>query len=96
MYHLVLVTKYRRKIFNLGVYGYFRIKLLEVRKYYPEIEIREVNHDIDHVHLLLSIPPKMSVSEIVRIIKANTGKAIRKKFTMGLVGSGQMVTLFQP
>ena len=80
MYHLVLVTKYRRKIFNLGVYEYFRIKLLEIIKYYPEIEIREVNHDIDHVHLLLSIPPKMSVSEIVRIIKANTGKALREKF----------------
>lgn len=80
MYHLVLATKYRRKIFNPGVYGYFRIKLLEIKQYYPEIEVREVNHDRDHVHLLLSIPPKMSVSEAVGIIKANTGKALREKF----------------
>ena len=72
MYHLVLATKYRRKIFNPGVYGYFRIKLFEIRQLYPEIEIREVNHDRDHVHLLLSIPPKMSVSELVRLIKTNT------------------------
>lgn len=80
MYHLVLVTKYRRKIFNPGVYGYFRIKLLETRKYYPDIEVREVNHDRDHVHLLVSIPPKMRVSDVVRIIKANTGKSLREKF----------------
>ena len=44
------------------------------------MEVREVNHDRDHVHLLLSIPPKMSVSDAVRIIKANTGKALRAKF----------------
>lgn len=80
MYHLVLATKYRRKIFNQGVYGFFRIKLLEIRQHYPEIETIEVNHDRDHVHLLLSIPPKMSVSESVGIIKANTGKALREKF----------------
>jgi putative transposase len=79
-YHLVLVTKYRRKIFNAGVYGYFRIKLQEIRKYYPEIEFTEVNHDLDHVHLLLSVPPKMSVGESVRIIKCNTEKALREKF----------------
>ena len=80
VYHLVLVTKYRRKIFNAGVYGFFRIKLSEIRKHYPEIEVREANHDYDHVHLLISIPPKMSVSEAVRIIKANMGKALREKF----------------
>lgn len=79
-YHIVLVTKYRRKIFNPGVYGYFRIKVFEVRKYYPDVEIVEVNHGKDHVHLLLSIPPKMSVGDVVRIIKSNTGKALRDKF----------------
>lgn len=80
MYHLVLVAKYRRKIFNPGVYEYFRIKLLEIRKYYPDIEVVEVNHDRDYVHLLISIPPKIRVSDAVRIIKANTGKSLRAKF----------------
>jgi putative transposase len=80
MYHIVLVSKYRRKIFNPGVYGYFKIKLLEIRKHYPDVEIREVNHDRDHVHLLLSIPPKMRVSDVIRIIKCNTGRKLRAKF----------------
>lgn len=79
-YHIVLVTKYRKEIFNKGIFEYFRIKLTEVRKYYPVIEIKEVSHGKDHVHLLLSIPPTISVGRVVGIIKANTGKKIRGKF----------------
>jgi len=79
-YHVVLVTKYRKAIFNKGTFEYFRIKLNEVRKWYPVLEIKEVNHGEDHVHLLLSIPPTMSVGRVIRIIKSNTGKKMRDKF----------------
>ena len=79
-YHLVLVTKYRRKVFNQGVFAYFMLKLKEVNKYYPEIEFVEVNHDKDHIHMLISVPPKMSVGSVVRIVKANTSKAVKEKF----------------
>ena len=40
----------------------------------------EINTDVDHVHILLSSPPKLSVSEVVKIIKAKTGLFMRKKF----------------
>lgn len=76
-----MTTKYRHKVFNSGVFAYFESKLAEVRKYYPELEILEVNHDLDHVHLLLSIPPKMSVSDVVRTMKANTARGMRKKIS---------------
>lgn len=79
-YHMVLVTKYRRKVFNKGVFAYFGIKVKEINKYYPEIEFKELNHDKDHVHFLISIPPKMSVGSVVRIIKANTSKGMKDKF----------------
>jgi putative transposase len=79
-YHIVLVTKYRRKIFNAGTFEYFLIRLKEVRKYYPVLEIQEVNHDRDHVHMLLSIPPTMAVGRVISLIKSNTGKKIRDKF----------------
>ena len=75
-----MVTKYRKEIFNKGTFEYFRIKLQEIRKYYPVVEIEEVNHDKDHVHLLLSIPPTMSVGKVINIIKSNTAKKIRDKF----------------
>lgn len=80
-YHLVLVTKYRRQVFTPGVFAYFKLRLKEVNKYYPEIAFVEVNHDKDHVHMLVSVPPKMSVGSVVRIIKANTSKRLKEKFS---------------
>ena len=79
-YHLVLTTKYRRRVLNPGVFRYFEEKLQEIRKFYPELEFQAVNHDQDHVHLLLSIPPKWSVGMVVRLIKANTARGLKKKF----------------
>ncbi len=79
-YHIVIAAKYRRKIFNRGVFAYFEKKLKEIRQHYPELEFIEVNHDKDHVHMRVSIPPKMSVGSVVRLIKANTSRKIKKKF----------------
>lgn len=77
---MILVTKYRRKIFNEGIFTYFDKRLEELRKYHLEIEFIEVNHDEDHVHLLVSIPPKMSVGSVVRKIKANLARDMKQKF----------------
>lgn len=79
-YHLVMCTKYRRQIFNKGVFAYFDTKLAEIHAHYPLIHIKEVNHDVDHLHLLISIPPTMSVGNVVGIIKQNTSKALKQKF----------------
>lgn len=77
---MILVTKYRRKIFNEGIFAYFDKRLEELRRYHPEIEFIEINHDEDHVHLLVSIPPKMSVGSVVRKIKANLARDMKQKF----------------
>ncbi|MFA6458127.1 MAG: IS200/IS605 family transposase [Patescibacteria group bacterium] len=79
-YHLVLVTKYRRKIFNNGIHAYMADRLKGLSKSYPELEILKINHDEDHIHILISIPPKMSVGSVVRIIKSNTAKQLKEKF----------------
>ena len=79
-YHLVIVTKYRRKVFNEGIFAYFRIKLAEITEHYPLVKIKKVNHDVDHLHLLLSIPPTIGVGRIVGVIKQNTAKELKQKF----------------
>jgi len=79
-YHLVFPTKYRRKIFNEGVFAYLKDILKRIKEYYPEIDVLEINHDEDHMHCLVSNPPKLSVGSVVRIIKANTARALKKKF----------------
>jgi len=76
----VFATKYRRKIFNDGIFTYMLERLKELKDHYPEIEIIEIGHDSDHVHMLVSIPPKMSVAKVVGIIKANTSRRLKEKF----------------
>ena len=79
-YHIVIVTKYRKKIFNEGIFAYFDIRLAEVTEHYPLIQFRIVNHDKDHVHMVISIPPTMSVGKAIGIIKQNTAKMLKQKF----------------
>ena len=79
-YHIVVVTKYRKEIFNEGIFAYLSIKLAEIPEHYPQIFIKEVNHDKDHLHLLVSIPPTMSVGKVVGLIKQNTARELKQKF----------------
>ena len=79
-YHIVVSTKYRRKILQAGVGEYLKKVVLQVSKVHPDMEVLEVNSEVDHMHLLMSIPPKYSVSEVVTIMKANTGRKLREKF----------------
>jgi len=76
--HIVVSTKYRRKVLKAGIGDYLQRKIRQISSFHPDIEILEVNTDLDHIHVLVSIPPKFSVSEIVNMIKANTGGAMRK------------------
>ena len=79
-YHIIIATKYRRAIFNEGIFAYFNVKLAEVTEHYPVIKFKEVNHDKDHIHLLVSIPPTMAVGKVVGIIKQNTSRELKQKF----------------
>ena len=63
-YHIVFTPKYRRKI----IYNQLRVDIRNILKdlcKWKGVEIIEGNCMPDHVHLLLSIPPKMSVSYIM-------------------------------
>jgi len=77
---LVIATKYRRKILKDGFGEYLKKLIVGIGRQLPEIEIIEVNTDKDHVHMLLSIPPKFSISEVVKEVKAKTGLHMRRKF----------------
>ena len=79
-YHIVWIPKYRYKVLTKGVKEYLEIKLDEVRKYYPEIEYIERNVLEDHIHVVVSFPPKYSIAKVIQIIKQNTAKALKKKF----------------
>jgi putative transposase len=77
---MVWIPRYRYKVLVKGVDEYLVKRMDEIRKTYPEIEYVQRNIQPDHVHLVLSFPPKYSIARIVQIIKSNTGKAMWEKF----------------
>lgn len=79
-YHIVWITRYRRKILVKRVKDYLKIKFQEVRKYYPDWEYIEIGIKNDHIYLYMIIPLKYAVSKVVETIKTSTSKALRLKF----------------
>lgn len=76
-YHLVLVTKYRRKClssFMLSVIEALARERCESR----DGELVEINGEADHVHLLVSLPPQVAISEFVNALKTNTARVLRR------------------
>jgi len=80
MYHIVWIPRYRYGVLVNGVDEYLKIKLDEIRKYHPEIEYIERNVQPDHVHIVVSFPPKYSIARVVQRMKRNTGRGLREKY----------------
>ena len=80
-YHIVWIPKYRRKTLVKGVREYLE-KVMDTYLFdrYPDVIIIERSVQEDHIHVLMEIPPKYSVSKIVGDIKANTSRLMRKQF----------------
>ena len=79
-YHIVWITKYRRRILNPGVKGYLSKLFPKVMKGMPGCEIIERNIQVDHIHMVMVIPPKYAVSDVIGEIKQATASALREKF----------------
>ena len=79
-YHIIWVTRYRRKILTEGIAKYLKLALKEVRKFYPDWFMEECGVEVDHVHLHMIIPPKYSVSKAIETMKTITSKRLREKF----------------
>ena len=80
-YHVVWIPKYRRKVLVAGVDEYLEKTLNSViMERYPDVYVIELNVQKDHVHALLEIPPKYSVSSVVGYIKGATSRSMRMHF----------------
>ena len=78
-YHVVFIPKYRKK----AIYGELRGYLGEVLRRLAqqrESEVEEGHLLVDHVHMLLSIPPKHSVAQVIGYIKGKSAIHIAREF----------------
>lgn len=77
---MVFVTKFRRKVLNPGFAKYTQRSLELAIEYFEDVELVEINVQVDHAHLVLTIPPKYSIASVVRKIKSESAKQVREKF----------------
>ena len=78
-YHIVFAPKYRRQI----IYGKIKAdigKILRQLCEYKKIEIIEAEACKDHIHMLVSIPPKYSVAQIMGYLKGKSSLMIYEKY----------------
>lgn len=77
--HLVFVTKYRRSIFTDEHLMTIRASAEKVCGDFGAC-LREFNGERNHVHLLVSYPPKVSISSLVNSLKGVTSWILRNRF----------------
>ena len=78
-YHVVFAPKYRRKVF----YGSKRLEIGAILRRlceFKEVTIIEAEVCPDHVHMLLEIPPKMSVSSFMGYLKGKSSLMIYQRW----------------
>ena len=79
-YHVVFAPKYRRKVF-FGQYREEIGKILRSLCEWKQVNIIEAEICVDHVHMLLEIPPKMSVSGFMGYLKGKSSVLLYQRFT---------------
>ena len=70
-YHIVFIPKYRRK----AIYGKLRADIVQILRQlceYKGVEILEAHAMSDHIHMLVTIPPKLAVSNFMGYLKGKS------------------------
>ena len=78
-YHIVFAPKYRRQV----IYGKIKAnigKMLRKLCEYKQIEILEAEACKDHIHMLISVPPKYSISQIMGYLKGKSSLMIFENY----------------
>ena len=78
-YHLIMVVKYRRKVFDdtisdraKGIFGYIAPSY--------GITLEEWNHDRDHVHVMFRAQPKSELSRFINAYKSASSRLLKKEY----------------
>jgi len=68
-YHIVFCPKYRYRVFEGEIGDYFKSQVYSLARQKELMEVEEINVLPDHIHTILSIPPKYAVSDVMGFMK---------------------------
>ena len=78
-YHLILVVKYRRRVFDANISA----RAKEIFEYIApnyNITLEEWNHDKDHVHILFRAHPNTEISKFINAYKSASSRLLKKEY----------------
>ena len=78
-YHLVWITKYRKPVLRSEIAERVRDLISEICKS-KDVEIIKGHVASDHVHIFVSVPPHISVSELMQSIKGKTSRKMLMEY----------------
>lgn len=78
-YHLILVVKYRKKVFDDSISDYARSIFEKIAPSY-NISLLEWNHDADHVHIMFKAQPNSELSKFINAYKSASSRLIKRDF----------------
>ncbi|WP_043314443.1 IS200/IS605 family transposase [Bacillus cereus] len=78
-YHLVLVVKYRRNVFDDEMSDYAKDMFVRLSENY-NITLVEWNHDVDHVHILFKAHPNTEMTKFINAYKSASSRLIKRDF----------------
>ena len=80
-YHLIIVVKYRRKVFeNMELVSEIKSIISKISESF-DVEIIEQECGLDHVHILFRAKPTLNITNYVNLLKGNSSRNLRKKYT---------------
>ena len=78
-YHLIMVTKYRRKVINDDISDRGKEIFEYIAPNYG-ITLEEWNHDKDHVHVMFRAQPKSEISKFINAYKSASSRLLKKEY----------------
>lgn len=78
-YHLLLVVKYRRNVFDDDMSDYAKDMFVRLSESY-NITLVEWNHDVDHVHILFKAHPNTEMTKFINAYKSASSRLIKRDF----------------
>ncbi|MGE7875025.1 IS200/IS605 family transposase [Bacillus paramycoides] len=78
-YHLVLVVKYRRNVFDDDISDYAKDMFVRLSENY-NITLVDWNHDVDHVHILFKAHPNTEMTKFINAYKSASSRLIKRDF----------------
>ena len=78
-YHLIITTKYRRRVFDDVISDRAKDIFLHIARSY-NISLQEWNHDVDHIHILFSAHPNSCLTKFINAYKSASSRLLKKEF----------------